>query len=606
MKLTTRLLLMAFLSVLIPLLVFSYLIKEEITKSILREKEDKLFGLAKQLDRYLEGTYDDILREEGALAAPRETKIAVLNKRLWAITDFVTVGNEGVGVGYYNKALDAVITYGPSIEFQYTVGQSIAPGHQGLVVMATGKPMVQKGQLVRGNILNCMWPIVRDGKTIGYIWSNETLDQISGQISPILQRVYTLILLIFVLIYASVTFSTQTLLDKIIKIKKGIEVLFEKPTYHIPPISGELSIIVETINALVDNMNLIKCYNKNILEGVSNGVLAVSLDGRVSRANKAFYQLFPKFNEETLLGRDYREAFDADIQKLLSAGIERPDYHPTAEVLVKNKKLEIYGNSMIDEGGERLGAVFVFRDVTMQRKYEQEVKEKERAVALGEMALGVVHEVKNPLTSVKGFAQLLTRPGITEEKRTEYARIIDSELNRVNCLLNEMLLYGGMSRLEFKKCDILSLLANRLDGKDWTNFGGRPEVRALPDGSFIASVDEMKLAQVFDNILKNAQDAIGIRGDGHLVVLARADGKRVCVSFVDTGCGIRSEDLAKIGSPLFSTKYDGTGLGVAISRKIVEAHGGTLSIQSKYGFYTKISVRLPKADHAKAVKQSEV
>ena len=100
MKLTTRLLLMAFLSVLIPLLVFSYLIKEEITKSILREKEDKLFGLAKQLDRYLEGTYDDILREEGALDAPRETKIALLNKRLCATKDFVTVGNEGVGVGY--------------------------------------------------------------------------------------------------------------------------------------------------------------------------------------------------------------------------------------------------------------------------------------------------------------------------------------------------------------------------------------------------------------------------------------------------------------------------------------------------------------------------
>lgn len=142
MKLATRLLILLFLSVLIPLVSLSFLLKQEITESILKEKEDKLFGLAKQLDNFLGGTFDDILREEGALDASRDRKIAILNKRLWSITDFVASGNRGVGVGYYNKALDAVITYGPSSEFQHTVGQSIFQGHQGYEVMATGKPMV--------------------------------------------------------------------------------------------------------------------------------------------------------------------------------------------------------------------------------------------------------------------------------------------------------------------------------------------------------------------------------------------------------------------------------------------------------------------------------
>jgi two-component system, NtrC family, sensor histidine kinase AtoS len=603
MKLTTRILILVFLSVLIPILALSFFVKEEITKSILREKEDKLFGLAKQLDEYLEGTFDDILREKGALGKPREEKIAVLNERLWTITDFVASGNAGVGVGYYDKDLDAIVTYGPSLDFQYMVGQRISATHKGREVMATGKPLVQQGFLVRGNILNCMWPIVRGGQTIGYIWSNETLDQVSRQLTPILQRVYGLLVLIFVLIYASVTASTQTLLDKIYKIKKGIEVLFDKPTYHIPPISGELSIIVETINELVDNMNLIKCYNKNILEGVFNGVLAVSLDGRISRANKAFYQLFPKLSDESLLGRDFRDVFDRNIQNILRVGIEVPGYHPATEVLLSGKRLEIYGNSMIDEAGVRLGAVFVFRDVTMVRKYDEEVKEKERAVALGEMALGVVHEVKNPLTSVKGFAQLLTRPEITEEKRTEYARLIDSELNRVNRLLNEMLVYGGQSRLDRQKCDILAILANRLDGRDWSDCGGRPEIRVCSGDSFVASVDELKITQVFDNVLKNAQEAIAAKGEGRVVVLARADGRKIDLAFLDTGCGIRPDDLGKTGNPLFSTKRDGTGLGLAISRKIIEAHGGSLAIQSRYGFYTKVSMRLPRTGAAKAKKR---
>ncbi len=603
MNLTTKLLILIFLSVLFPILVFSYFIKSEITGSILREKEDKLFGLARQLDRHLTGSFEDILRKRGALEESRERKIAILNEELRAITDAVASGNAGVGVGYYGKDLDAILTYGPSAEFQYTVGQSISASHRGRDVMAEGKPLVQQGMLVRGNILNCMWPIVRGERTIGYIWANETLDQVAAQIMPILQRIYGLLMLIFMLIYASVTISTRTLLDKIYRIKKGIEVLFVKPTAHLPPIKGELSIIVDTINELVDNMNFVKCYNKNVLESVWNGVLAVDLDGRVSRANRAFFQLFTSLDEGSLIGRDYRDAFDGRIRDILRDGLDVPGFHPSTEVLLRSKRLEIYGNSMIDEDGIRLGAVFVFRDVTVARKYEQEVKEKERALALGEMALGVVHEVKNPLTSVKGFAQLLTRPGITEGKRTEYARLIDSELNRVNRLLNEMLAFGGKSRLEPHRCDLLSLLSGRIDARDWSGVGGKPEVRVSAGRSFNATVDAVKLSQVFDNVLKNAQDAVAAKGSGRVLVLGRSDGRKVCLCFVDLGVGIRGEDLEKVGIPLFSTKSDGTGLGLAISRKILEAHGGALDIQSKHGFYTKVTVTVPKTLNAKEACQ---
>lgn len=600
MKLTTRLLILLFLSVLLPLLGLSFLLREEVTKSILKEKEDKLFGLARQLDRHLSGTFEDILREEGALEAPRDRKIAALNKRLWAVTDFVASGNDGVGVGYYSRDLDAVLTYGPSSDFQYTVGQSIFPGHRGYEVMATGKPMVQQGHLVRGNILNCMWPIIREGRTIGYIWSNETVDQISGQLAPILRRVYGIVLLIFLLIYASVTVSTQTLLDKIYRIKKGIEGLFEAPTRHIPPVRGELSVIVQTINELVDNMNLIKCYNKSILEGVSDGVLAVTLDGRVSRANRAFYRLFPEHSDETLLGRGVRETFGPEIRGLVEAGVDDPESLSAREIPAGGRTLEAYGNRMIGEDGEPLGSVFVFRDVTLVRGYEREVQEKERAVALGRMALGVVHEVKNPLTSVKGFAQLLLRPGIGEEKRSEYARLIDSELNRVNRLLNEMLVYGGRSRLELRECDILAILEDRVVNCEWC-ASPRPEIRARPGSSFVARVDEFKLAQVFDNLLKNATEAVAAKGSGRVVAILREEEGRFALDLVDTGCGIRAEDLDKIGDPLFSTKRDGAGLGLAISRKILEAHGGSLSVRSRLGFYTKISLRLPRSGAAEAV-----
>ena len=124
----------------------------------------------------------------------------------------------------------------------------------------------------------------------------------------------------------------------------------------------------------------------------------------------------------------------------------------------------------------------------------------------------------------------------------------------------------------------------------------------MSGGSFIARVDEFKLAQVFDNLLKNAAEAVASKGEGRIVATARADSGRIALDFVDTGCGIRGDELGKIGSPLYSTKPDGTGLGLAISRKILEAHGGSLAIHSLHGYYTKVSMRLPRAGSEEAVR----
>lgn len=595
MRLTTRLLILMFLSVLVPLLGLSWFLKVEITENILKEKRDKLFGLARQLDGALEGTFDDILLREKAGSADRDTKIAILNMRLRGVTDFVASGNDGVGVGYYSKELDAVLTYGPSVQFQYMVGRSIFVGHKGYEVMATGKPMVQTGSLVRGDILNCMWPINRDGQTIGYIWANETLDMIGQQLEPIIRRVFLILGIICFLIYLSLTVTMKGLLDTVTSIRKGIEVLFHTPTYHLPQVSGELSAIVTTINDLVDTTNLMKCYNKNILESVTNGVLAISSSGIITRANKAFFEMFPGFSESSI-ERPYREVLEPEVAAMVSSGLD-------GELIFHGSTLEVHGSAMHDETGTRLGAVFVFRDITMMRRYEREIQEKERAAMLGEMALAVVHEVKNPMTSVKGFTQLLSRPDVDEQKRSKYLHLINDELNRVNRLLNEMLVYGGRSRLDPRRCDLAALVREAVERNDWTQGGAcdecRPLVRAAPDGDYAAEVDAFKLGQVLDNLLKNACDAVAAKGRGRIVALVQDLGETVAVSIVDSGTGIAPDVLPKIGNPLFSTKKTGNGFGIAISRKIVEAHGGSLAIDSAVGVYTKLSIFLPKAQKQK-------
>ncbi len=496
--------------------------------------------------------------------------------------------------------------------------------------METGKPMVQIGELVRGRILNCMWPIVRDGVTIGYIWSNETVDRVEEQMRPIINRVYGINILIFILIYASVSVSTRFFLDKILRIKRGIEDLINKPSRHIPSVTGELSIIANTINELVDSVSFMKSYNKYILEGVLNGVLAVSMDGKITRANKAFFQMFPEFPELSL-GLDFREAFkEEELRDLIDDGLSRDLFYTNREIFLGKKVLEIYSNSITDEDGGRLGAVFVFRDKTVIREYEAALLEKERVAALGEMALGVVHEIKNPLTSVKGFAQLLRHPGVTEEKRLQYIGLIDTELNRVNRLLNEMLVYGGRAEPDLKPEDLLQIVCESAARIDWAKAGVSfriepetgPAAASLhedtapeepPVSQYIVLADKYKIMQVFDNILKNAVEAMAdCTENRHLAEAAPPEGRartaaeknvtarlrasetEVEVSVSDTGCGIDEGIIEKIWTPFFTTKREGTGFGLAICYRIVEAHGGTIQAFSKPGNGTTITVVLPK------------
>ena len=593
MNITTRLILAIFISVLAPLLFLTYYLRVELSNSILKEKEDKLFGLARQLDAYIDGSFDDILIARGAMNADRTEKIRVLNQELRAITDFVAAGNPGVGVGYYHKGLDAIITYGPSNTFQYTVGQSIFEGHRGYEVMASGEPQVQTGELVRGDIMNCMWPINREGETIGYIWSNETVDMVDHQINPILNRIYAIIIIVFLATYVSIIIVTRRLPERIRRIQSGIQNLFTDPNYRLPEESGELNTIVRTINELVGSVNFMKCYNKYIIEGIINGLVVVADTGLITRTNQALHRILPGIDEE-ILEHDYRDVFPLPVREIIRRGLVEKRFVTDEEVEISGQILETYTNSIIDESGESLGLVLVFKDVTLLKNYERELKEKERVAALGEMALGVVHEVKNPLTSVKGFTQLLQRPGLGEDKRNSYLSIIDSDLNRVNRLLNEMLIYGGYHHLEPTPGDLKELLIEASE-KLRAEY---PEVKfrlELPgSGPCLLVFDRYKILQVFYNIARNAIDAMASAGEKHLVILVKELDGTVRIDFVDNGTGIDSEILEKIFDPFFTTKDEGTGFGLPICYRIVEGHGGSIQVSSRVGMYTRVRILLPK------------
>lgn len=586
-----RLLFFIFISILIPFFVLTFFLRTEIRDDIFEEKQDKLFGLTRQLDHHLEGTFDDLLARGNALSLSRDEQIIFLNRELKEITDFVASGNPGVGVGYYAKKLDSLLTYGPSREFQYTVGTTIDESHEGLAAMETGEDRVQIGELVRGNIMNCMHPIVREGNVIGYIWANETVDRVQAQLSRIMKRVYLLVIIIFMVIYLCVYFISKRFLRGVTILKSEIENLMEKPNYRLPEIGGELNIIGGKVNELVDNISYMKSYNRYILDAVISSVLVVSNDGIITHTNRAFFRLFEHL-DKSVHGRQSREVFGKEIKAIIDGGLLDDERYAGKELNLFDRIIKVSSNIIVDEQDRRLGLILIFQDITLIRKYERDLSEKERIAALGEMSLGVAHEIKNPLTSVKGFTQMLQRPGLREDKRVEYLQIMDEELNRVNRLLNDLLLYGGQSPLRKQDENIMDILDGLLAGHRTVNPEILFEKNVLQSGHFIISLDKYKIIQVFENIIKNSVDALDHVKNGQLTIGIVAAVEHISIVFKDNGKGINKDNFRKIYHPFFTTKDRGTGFGLPICYRIVKKHGGSIAVTSVEGEFTEVTITL--------------
>jgi signal transduction histidine kinase len=215
------------------------------------EKEEKLMAFAVFLDVNLgDRDYNDILAAHDALDASREEKIATLNEELREITDEVAAAYPGLGVGFYSRELDAILTYGPSSEYQQTVGTSIAADHPGRVVMATNRAAVREGTMVRGDIMNAMHPLARNGEVIGYIWANELTTEIEKQFNGITNSILLVLFLFYIVsVCAAIALFRRTMRD-INHVVKGVRELRYDLTKTLADTGGDLGEVVDGINAM--------------------------------------------------------------------------------------------------------------------------------------------------------------------------------------------------------------------------------------------------------------------------------------------------------------------------------------------------------------------
>ena len=295
-------------------------------------------------------------------------------------------------------------------------------------------------------------------------------------------------------------------------------------------------------------------------------------------------------NALSLVAAKDRKRVIKDTKRILEQGSTRDVEYACLNKDGSEFPAELSMSLARDASGNPIGLVAIVKDVTERKQMEKQLFRSERLAAIGELAAMIGHDLRNPLTAITAAAYYLKTKYLQKknEKAKEMFETIEKGIGYSNKIINDLLEYSKEIRLDLKKTSLECMITDAL------SFAEVPksiQVINLTKNTPKLEVDVDKLKRVFVNIIKNAVDAMP-KG-GTLTIASKKSGDNTEIDFSDTGMGMTKCMLGKIWSPLFTTKAKGMGFGLAISKRIIEAHGGKISVRSTLGKGSAFMVTIP-------------
>jgi two-component system sensor histidine kinase PilS (NtrC family) len=382
-------------------------------------------------------------------------------------------------------------------------------------------------------------------------------------------------------------------------------------------LTRELRIAGERLAESTSSLRELRDLHERIVESLTSGLLTTDLDGRVTSFNP---------EAERISGRAAGDVIGHDVDDVLPGAREivmtarGSASRPRARVAFRDgaandRRLGLSGGVLRSAEGEPGGWVVIFQDVTEVVRMEGELRRSERLAATGQLAANMAHEIRNPLAAISGSLEMLRdedrRPREAEERR----RLMDialREVERLDHLIADFLDFARPAAAEPAPLPVAAAVEELVKMFE-TSYPGVDLAVSVPSDC-IALADPRQLRQVLWNLLLNALQALP--DGGRIGVSARrvADapqesgprgrnasdegGQYVEIAISDSGVGIAPDVLERVFEPFFTTKRAGSGLGLPTVHRVVENHGGSLSIESRPGHGTTVRVRLPAAEVA--------
>lgn len=367
----------------------------------------------------------------------------------------------------------------------------------------------------------------------------------------------------------------------------------------------------EQLEQQLKEIKRLQHYTEKLLTTMGDGLLSVDMTGKVATINPAACAMLKIYGSGLEQGSSVLTALKegSDLYVYIQDMLRSPYGKSQQEIHIhsgEETRVILVGSSLLeDEEGHLHEIILNLHDITELKKLEARIRQAERLAALGTLAAGMSHEIRNPLSTIKTFVQLLPkkidRPGFLEK----FQRTVPREINRINQLVEDLLDLARTPKYRFAAIDIKSFLKQTIEFvEEELQINHIECLCELSNDLPLVRADVNQLTKAFHNLILNATqametggrltiEAFSEKGDTHWRQMSTSRNGWVTVIFQDTGPGIPPEAIKNIFNPFFTTKDKGCGLGLAITHKVITEHGGFIELTSRLGQGTRFIIGLP-------------
>jgi len=324
-------------------------------------------------------------------------------------------------------------------------------------------------------------------------------------------------------------------------------------------------------------------YTRQVVANMANGLLSINANGKIVSYNQLALGLLG-LQDSNVRGMNLKTIIDFQ-----ASGVDQTLAHcrPVLEREIQHKNkngemipLALSATPILDEGDQCSGAVIVLRDLQEIKQLEEKVRRAEKLAAIGKLAAGVAHEIRNPLSSIRGFAQFLSNGLKDRPREQEYAQTMVAEVDRINRVVTDLLTFATPTLAEPVPADVTEIVEHCVRlvqaDSDSRNITLRKNIFDLSK----VRLDPNQITQALLNLLLNAMQSVEPGSTIEIGAALKPSDERLEIWVEDDGAGIEHEELDKIFDPFYTTRAKGTGLGLPIVHKIVENHQGEIKVES--------------------------
>jgi len=344
------------------------------------------------------------------------------------------------------------------------------------------------------------------------------------------------------------------------------------------------------------SLRILQNLYENILQSLTSGVITLNLDGKIISANRTGLEILGIKSEDKILGKDLSHFMSGlHLEDLVSKKREQMLYSAPDG---RKVTLGFSTSDLKDTEEKTQGYIIIFQDLTEVKELEDRLKTSEKMALLGQLAAGLAHELRNPLSAISGAVEILGSDVKPTEDNLRLVRMASQEVDRLNLLVEDFLILTMPIQKLTTLVDLGRIISDTVESFTKTIRRGNIEILNQVEKGIYVQADSYRLKQAMWNLLLNSVDAMPI--GGLIIIKSKTEDNNVVVEISDEGKGIDENFISRIFDPFFTTKEVGTGLGLAIVQKVIEGYNGKINVVSSRGNGATFVITLPRFEEVPA------